>query len=102
MAQCECSVCNLIFTGLTAFDKHLGRLTETGFEHLKPSECGLVVRKKDGKVSLPPPETEPFWRKLWLGLTGHSRSAGFLVVKIGRADVPARSARNSGQHGLRS
>ena len=63
MAQAECAKCKIVFTSLGAFDKHLGKLTESGYEHLKPEDCGLVV-KENGKVSLPAPDARAFWRKL--------------------------------------
>ena len=54
MTYCYCSRCELNFTSLTSFDKHLGRLVQNvGYQHLAPEDCGLV--RTDRGISLPPP-----------------------------------------------
>lgn len=71
MALAECAVCSIVFTSVTAFDKHLGALTETGYEHKTPEEAGLVV-SPTGRVSLPPPDAKAFWRKIERKKNGRS------------------------------
>lgn len=49
-----CSRCQVNFTSITAFDKHLGHLEQgVGYQHLAPEECGLVRTSRG--ISLPPP-----------------------------------------------
>ena len=49
-----CSQCELNFTSLTAFDKHLGSLVQdVGYEHKSPEDCGLIRGPRG--ISLPPP-----------------------------------------------
>lgn len=48
-----CSRCELNFTSLTAFDKHLGKLQDEDYEHKAPEDCGLVRGQRG--ISLPPP-----------------------------------------------
>lgn len=62
MSKCVCARCDITFTSLTAFDKHLGKLIPgAGYEHRSPEEAGLLVRD-DGRVSLPPMgDRKGFW-----------------------------------------
>ena len=56
MTYCYCPVCDLNFTSLSSYDKHLGKLipdTYPGYEHKNPEDCGLV--RTDRGISLPPP-----------------------------------------------
>lgn len=92
MAQCECSPCKVIFTSLAAFDKHLGRLTEYGYEHKAPEDAGLVIHE-NGKVSLPGPSAKPSWRQLWRHVTAAGPMPATGCGKGGRSFFSAECTR---------
>lgn len=48
-----CARCQVNFTSISAFDKHLGSLLPDGYEHKAPEDCGLVRGQRG--ISLPPP-----------------------------------------------
>jgi len=53
MSWCYCPKCDLTFTALAGFDRHLKASFPDGYIHLAPEDCGLV--RTDRGISLPPP-----------------------------------------------